>query len=428
MIKGKFEIAHLPWVILFFSLYSIQFKTQSEIVEVNVANSFRMFMVGLALAISLLLIVGNRNGVRNLFSMTISCLLLYAFVALLSGSYASVGLYALWKAIEIIADILAIVAVLGSMTQRESVSGLYRVATILFMILLVCILLGALVMPSKALVRATGTLPVQLFGVIPPVNPNGVAFVGAFVGLVSFIRLLQDAAVVRRFIYACFLLASFGAMILSQSRTSLIGFVFAILTFLLLDRRWKLLMVSVGLVAFALSIHATISFLQRSQSKALAMSFSGRSIAWKASWELFKQSPYIGNGFASAGRFDVLKGGSMSTLHGSLFDVLSGVGLAGLIPWLTAIARTTIRLIFPKGRPKFRARTRLERGVWAELVAAMVLILIRATTSSGLALHENTFLLFLVLVAFSLTPETTVSESSPINLEAMLCNESTSNP
>jgi hypothetical protein len=414
MIKGRFEIAHIPWIILFFSLYSLQFKTQSAIVEFNMANSFRIFMVSLAGTISILLIITKKNGIRQLFSLAVGCLLLYGVVALLSGSYASVGLYAIWKAVEVIADVLAIVAVLSSASQRTSLSGLYRIGTVLFMLLLMCILLGAFAMPSQAFLHVRGLFHFQLSGVIPRINPNGVAFVGAFVGLVSFIRFLQDKAFTHRLFYGCFFAASFVTMILAQSRTSLIGFVLAVITFLLFDRRRKLLAVTLGLIIFALSIETTISFLQREQSKGLAMSLSGRTVAWKASWELFKQSPYIGNGFASAGRFDVLKGGSVSTLHGSLFDVLAGVGLFGLIPWLTAIFYTGIRLIFPRGRPKNRPRTSFERGGRAELVAVMILILIRAITSSSLALHENTFLLFLILLAFSVTPETT-AHNKPSN-------------
>jgi hypothetical protein len=46
-------------------------------------------------------------------------------------------------------------------------------------------------------------------------------------------------------------------------------------------------------------------------------------------------------------------------------------------------------------------RSVVGRSVQAEMIGVMVLILVRASTSSGLAMHQDNFMLFLTVLAYT---------------------------
>ena len=53
------------------------------------------------------------------------------------------------------------------------------------------------------------------------------------------------------------------------------------------------------------------------------------------------------------------------------------------------------------GQPWFRSG--IGRSIHAEMLGVMMLILVRASTSSGLAMHEDNFMLFLAVLAYATT-------------------------
>jgi O-antigen ligase len=195
-------------------------------------------------------------------------------------------------------------------------------------------------------------------------------------------------------------------LILAQSRTSLIGLVIAICVQLFFDRRFVLLLsmliLGVILAASTQFSNVTEQYLVRGQDKELFTSLSGRTHGWEAAWASFQQSPIIGHGFAAAARTEILGTSGASTLHGSIFDVMVGVGLLGSIPWGLAIVWTSLRLLAlaRRGHPRWKSAT-FNRSVLAEMLGVLALILVRSSTSSGLAMHEHDFMLFLAVVAYA---------------------------
>ena len=127
---------------------------------------------------------------------------------------------------------------------------------------------------------------------------------------------------------------------------------------------------------------------------------------------MFQESPYFGHGFAAAARTEILglKAGSASTLHGALFDVIVGVGLAGLIPWLIGIGLTMATMFFLSSSMKKYSITRAERSMYAEFSAIAILIAIRSSTSSGLAMHDHVLMLLLSLAAYAYTMRRSLKE------------------
>ncbi|MBN1545806.1 MAG: O-antigen ligase family protein [Syntrophaceae bacterium] len=410
-------IPHVAWILSFLSLFSIMMKSGQGIVVMSAANAFRIGTLSLACAIAVFFILFRRRGFVRLTTGPTLLLLIYAAIGIISGVYATEPFYALWKAMEVLTDVLILGAVLSYEDSRRSANGLYVVALITFIVLLFSVLAGVVIAPGEAITEARGTLPIQIRGLLPPINANGVAFLAAFVGLASIVRCLRYGSKRRRLSWLCVSSIAVVILIFAQSRTSFVGFLVSLVVFLWANKRKKLLLVLIALIviimSFAMIRDIVTGYVQRGQSMELAMKLSGRTRAWKAAWNLISESPYLGKGFASAARFDVLKGGHVSTLHGSIFDVLAGVGMLGFIPWIGAITLTTFRVYRPRGWNPRRPRGSGNLSIYAEMLAVMTLILIRAITSSGLALHDHTFMLFIAMVAVASSSEKDLSAVSP---------------
>lgn len=395
-------MSHLAWLFSFLSFYSTLLKSSNAIETLSTGNFVRISLILASGALSLWCILLRKGAIILLFRGAQKWLLLYAIMAIISGTYASHGFYSIWKSLEIFADVLLVAAVLSYDKPEESAQKLYGICVSVFFVLLLTVWIGAMVAPHKAITHSRGLLSIQLQGVWPHINPNGLAFISAFL-MIAFLGNMRSEKIAMKAFWLLLIGMTGVTLVLAQSRTSMIGCLIAILVYCILTRnKWLIALSFLAVITSALwgaGQHLAYEYLQRGQSAELAMSFSGRTIAWKAALESFYRSPILGNGFASASRFDVLGGGAMSTLHGAVFDVLAGVGILGFIPWLLAVLSTTWRLgmgaISTRGLDSNRISNR------AELFAVMVLILIRATTSSGLALHDQTFLLFIILIMMS---------------------------
>ena len=132
---------------------------------------------------------------------------------------------------------------------------------------------------------------------------------------------------------------------------------------------------------------------------------------------MFKGSPFIGHGFAATSRFEILKGSPASTLHGSLFDILAGLGLIGVTPWLLGIIWVGWR-IYKQPTKSDSNHISKHALLRAELLALYSFLIVRASTSSGLSYHEKEFMIFIPLLAFASikdwgmepTPETKIDK------------------
>ena len=279
--------------------------------------------------------------------------------------------YSMWKASELVIDVLVIAVVLSHPRPQASARIAYNTVLTLFAVLMVVYWVEALVVPSAAFLPSRGLIPYTLQGVMPIMNGNAVAFMTAVLAFAAWCPLLRRG-IVRRVFWLLVLGSALGMLILAQSRTSLIGLMIAVAIQLFFDRRFGLLLllsILAALVAASAQISTvTEEYLVRGQSRELVSSLSGRTQGWEAAWASFQQSPVIGRGFAAAARAEILGTTGASTLHGAVFDVLVGVGLLGFIPWAAAILWTIVQLLGLGRRGLSRRRVgNLDRSATANL-------------------------------------------------------------
>jgi O-antigen ligase len=406
--KFRFSAAHLAWTAMFCSIFIWGLGDVRSGTLGNTGNWYRIVLVAFAGIAGLYALLRNTKRLTQAFSGPLVLLLLYGLFAVISSAYIpAYAFYSMWKGFEVVIDVIAVAAVLSYAEVQGSARMAYTIVVTLFGTLMAVYWVEALLMPSAAFLPSRGLIPVTMQGVLPVMNGNGFAFLSAVVAFAAWCGLFK---VKKLFGRACLLSVFVWAVItlfLAQSRTSLVGLALAICVYLFFDRRWVLLaLIVIGVTLVAALTSFTVvaeQYVIRGQSQQLFSSLSGRTQAWEAAWKLFQESPVVGNGFAAAARVEILGTASTaaSTLHGSIFDVMVGVGLLGLIPWVVAIVWTSVRLLSLTGRRARRRNETIDRSAVAEMLGVLALVLVRSSTSSGLAMHDHTFMLFLTVLAFT---------------------------
>ena len=404
--SNRLNLGLAAWIAMFFS---ILIWTQSDLRPGELGdtkNYYRIILVLFAAGASVWTLLRNGNRLQEAFPAPLLLLLIYAVIAMVSSSYVPThAFYAMWKGFEVLVDILVLAAILSYSDSQDSARMAYRLLPILNGVLVVVYLVEAVMMPSLALTPTRGYISIYMMGVLPVMTQNALAFLSAITAFAIICRLHRSGGLAVKGFYLLILCLALLTLVFAQSRTSIIALGLALIVYLLYDRRFVSLAVLVGgcLVAaiYTQASDVSLQYLLRGQDAALITTLSGRTEGWEAAWQSFQESPIVGQGFAAFARANILGTTGMSSLHGAIFDVMVGTGLLGLIPWAGAIVWTFLRLLrlTSSGHPWFRSA--IGRSIQAEMLGVAILIVVRASTSSGLALHQDNFMLFLTVLAYT---------------------------
>lgn len=400
----KFRAEHFAWLLLYFNLLILFPRSGQTVTSIDPQSTFRILMVIIASALAVLSLSRNTNTIRLFVKLPLLAFVIYAIVALFSSTYASVPLYSMWKGLEIVVGVLVIAVIMGNNNQYASCNKAYNLTLLLIGLTAATAWIGMLVNPSFAFTYEKGLLPFRIQGYYPLLNSNSLGTFSAISALIAVIRLLQGTK--NKGIYIIIAVAMSVTMILTTSRTALIAFLLGLLAFSFFGKRKMLFYSLIGVITLVFIGGVVQDFatdwMRKGQADSTLESLSGRTRGWEAAWKLFEKSPLGGHGIASAGRFDVLQDGKASTLHGSFFDVIVGVGIAGTVPWAMGLLFTGYRLL----RPAKIQLSKLPLEILnrrSEALALYTFLMVRGFTSSGLAMHEKEFMLFLTLMAFATT-------------------------
>lgn len=404
MLAGRLRWWHLAWFLVFLS--GLVFRIRDiDSIYANPWDLWAIFRAGLMAGVLLILLgqllVRNFNWLPGLFRGTPGLLAAYSLISILSAAWSAYPSWTLYRSVEFFVDVWLAAATITAVHRQEDLEAIFNWAWILLMLLLVSVWAGMIISPAQAIVPGVGILGPQIRGVFPVVASNGVGELGALLAVMALTRLLFATPFKRT--YFCLLLAGAGTLVLSQSRSPLMGFLLALPLILFSARRIGAGLLLVLLLPAVLSVTSLGDLLWRlfvrGQSPELFSSLSGRMDWWRYSLPFFLERPVWGYGAYAGGRFIVLAALDVtlsSSIHNTWLEVLLGTGLLGLLPLLAAFCWTWLALISPRSAQTWESST---RRLHTEALGILTVLSVRSMFTANLIWHPPLmFLLVLVYV------------------------------
>ena len=186
-------------------------------------------------------------------------------------------------------------------------------------------------------------------------------------------------------------------LIFSQARAAIVGFLGGALLIFWLQSKSKSLLILGIIIALSLlelTVFYQVSWVYLTRGTAVFdPTFSGRTITWQRTWQLFLTSPLLGCGFHADRILDI--GGQH--VHNAFLHALLQTGLIGAIPFVFAFVKAWIilfRLL------KQSSILRSERSVLIEIAGVLAFLTIRGFTESIGAFYGTDWLILAPLFAY----------------------------
>jgi len=237
---------------------------------------------------------------------------------------------------------------------------------------------------------------------VPAISSNDVGTFSAIIALISLARLFPSSG--RRSHtswYVILLAGSLVTLVLSQTRSAIVGVMFGGFVILLFSKRGKfgalLTFVVAPIVALSTMGGLIWSFLERGQTKAQLATLSSRAQWWTFAWQTYLERPLTGFGAYAGGRFGVLAKmglGLTSTMHSDYLEVIVGTSIWGMIPLLVALAATWW-LLLRYARHPLDPR---ERQLAVEATVILAMLTLRSVFNDQFTWHPP--LHFLAILGF----------------------------
>ena len=301
---------------------------------------------------------GLFNGLRKVFAHPILGLFfIYAGYACLSATYSSTVLLGLGSGLTLLG--IVFVAAKASTEDREGLQRLWMYIYIATVVAAVVSLAMLAFIPLYARDLADpGSF--RLRGITGSANSLGPMVAVGF--LIS--RMMARWAPTRgkRWMHYFFGAALAAALILTNSRASLLGLSGALLLSFFIVNQMSiigvLLILMAGTMALAVALQPDLlksvmglvaDLFSRSGSVQELTTLTGRSSIWEACWGLIKEKPLFGYGLGSV-RVEIPKvfydqyGNSAATAHNFVLESLISVGLVGTVPLVMLLVAVTAGL------------------------------------------------------------------------------------
>jgi len=384
---------HGVWLLLLLS--SLVFRIRDmHAIESQVVDVWAVYRI-LLVAISVLLLLFctfKRSGwtcvlVRGLTG----ALAAYVLVCIVSTLWSVYPAWTLYKSLEYFVDLALIAAVLATVRSVESYKTLFDWTWVLATGLLATVWAGALLWPDRAFPINGELLRVRIAGVVPAQDPNNVGEGAAILAIVALTRLQRRAIRAQRLFYLVVFIVSLVTLIVSQTRSAIVGFLLGALLVLVFSRSYKALTVIalaiVLLVSFTSSSSIAKTFWQRGESQDAVEGFSGRLPVWQFGWQSFVNQPLTGYGAYAAGRFSVITGivdPDWSSTLSDYVEILVGTGACGLIPIVVALVGSWWLLV---RTCRSGNRQTLPYQLAVEAIGVLAIITTRSFFSVGMIWH-----------------------------------------
>jgi O-antigen ligase len=389
------------WVLMLIS--GLVFRVR-EVQDINAQPldawaMFRICVEGLVGVILISRLVSERTPwLRTLFLGLIGVMAAFALVDIISTAWSVKPLWTFYKSVEYLVDLSVVAALITTLSSTEELEKLANWSWILLGFLLFTSWVGAIIDPADALERGytLGPLKARLTGLIPNLSSNSVGEYSAILGIVALYRMLDDPD--NRFSaswYRLLFVTSMVTLVLSQTRSAIGAFIFAVIVLLFLTRRVMIGAVVAGLgafcavILFAFTNIGTViwSYLLRGQNAQQAEGLTGRVEWWQYGMQKFMEHPWTGYGAFAGGRFVILPAlGRTATpdLHSTIVESLVDTGIWGPSLLLIAVMGIWWYLYRAIRSPQLTAS---ESRIAVELLSVMAVISVRCVVSGDIIGH-----------------------------------------
>lgn len=181
----------------------------------------------------------------------------------------------------------------------------------------------------------------------PFMSGNGLGYVSSALFLIIFgewrAKNLRTSAAVRQMLFAMALFS------VSASRTSFV--ILALSVLLIVGRKSKIIAIGVASIMTLLVTvfqDQVMVFLHGKEKAADFATLSGRTVVWDSAMRQFSQRPFLGAGGGVGGKQVLAHIGNfsletMSSLHNGFMELLTGLGVVGLVLCVALLVWVTLR-------------------------------------------------------------------------------------
>lgn len=331
------------WFLLFLSGLVVRTRTAEAATDqpLDFWAIARAGLVGLVGVLLLLrLFFRSTSWARGIRKGLIGAVAGYALISLVSSLWSVFPLWTAYKSIEYLVDIALIAAVVETVKSTHEFKRLFDWTWVLVAFLAVSIWIGIVLWPSEAVRSGIGLLGFQVSGVLPVIGSNGVGDVGAILALVAVRRSIHRQ---QRGPYPAIALFGLATLLVSYSRTPMVGFLLAV-PFALIGtgKRFPIYASAMAAAAAASLFFADTlqSFLARGQSIEEIRSLSSRVHWWAEAIDIFLNRP-MGYGAYAGTRFYMpfVRGvGLTSSIDSDWVETIVGTGVLGFAILFVAVA------------------------------------------------------------------------------------------
>jgi len=393
-------------------------------------HGLRTLLPFVAAYLAIIMLLARRSLPLRLFQGPLGLLALYTLVGIVSSILLSrEPLTALYWAAQYASVLLVLWVFMANSNPLPHLSRLINLNWLIIVMILAALLVALLFLAGTALVKG-GPLGVMVYvghfaatGTIldmPTTRNTGFgrwAAIAALVALAQFwqgateglsqqmanprwsrIRRLRPSTPRSKLVWSLILLVALFALVLSQARTAVLGFLAGGFVLLWLRSRSKGLFLTWALVAVVLLgvtgfYQAFWNYLTRG-AMVFDITLSGRVTgAWQEGWRLFQESPLLGFGFHADRIF------LDQHMHNALLHALVQTGLLGTMPFVAALVGAWV-LILRLARARLPGSPPL---LPMEIPAVLAFFTVQSITESTFAFFGAAWLICAPLLAYVYT-------------------------
>jgi O-antigen ligase len=341
-LKYQLRWWHGLWILLYLSTLVFR-KREATVAQEQPLDAWALFRLLPEMIVLLVLCVQllrKRPGwLPYLFRGLLLAVTLYGLACAASAVWSVFPAWTLYKSLEFLLDLSVLAAALANIETLEQYKVLFDCALTIYAVELVWVWMQWPLFPSEVFEDS------RLKGLYPATAWNAVGESGAILAAIALCRLLPlSGRRSDRSFYGLLFAFGISSLLLSQTRSAVAGLAVGVIMTLILSRRiWQAVLMGAlsGVAWFFTGAGATIiTYLQRDQSESAMRNLTGRMDLWTYAWQQWTMHPFTGSGAYAAGRFAVMSkvGFDATTLHSDWMEMLVGIGLLGLIPFVIALA------------------------------------------------------------------------------------------